>query len=110
MEKIPEKEMLIIDGNCWKRNAEMKVAIVAQNNGQYSPDIYGPESFSAGEIKLAEQQGVVVQEHFSATRNEHYFANTCPECRTFLGQHYLFLDYFCEAVQYQSLNYLKVPI
>jgi len=109
MNKPLQKQMYIVTSSCWKCDATMNVALItgdAQvNNGQ----VYGPESFSKDEIKIAEDHNVLIKAHHSATRQETYCANTCANCGTFVGQHFLFTDYFY-AAQDGDCEYKKIDL
>jgi hypothetical protein len=94
------KKLLIINCECWKCYEEMKVAVIKNEESSNSEDnIYGPIKFSENEIKLAQEQGVIIREHFSSTRNERYLASTCDNCKSFVGEFYLFADYYDPAIQ-----------
>ena len=89
--------MYIITAPCWKCDNTINIAVikdgVKKRNG-----FCGPELFSEEEKKLAENYNVIIREHHSYTREETYYANTCLHCNTFIGQHYLFAEYFVSAV------------
>lgn len=87
------KKMYIVIAPCWKCQENFNVALIKPEQSQ----MYGPESFSEEEIKIAAQHDAVIKMQRSGTRQESYYANTCPNCGTFIGQHYLFMDYFCAA-------------
>ncbi|MBV5310240.1 competence protein CoiA family protein [Chromatium okenii] len=78
---MSKKHLLIIDGNCWKCQAPMKVAALYEGN------------FSLSDIQLATQYGVLMKLHYSRTLGMKYVANTCRKCGAFIGDHYLFTDY-----------------
>src|SRR5690606_10633452 len=92
-----QEQMYIITAPCWKCDNTINIAIikgdVKKRNG-----FCGPELFSEEEKKLAENYNVIIREHHSYTREETYYANTCLHCNTFIGQHYLFAEYFVSAV------------
>ncbi|KAM3104390.1 hypothetical protein, partial [Phormidesmis sp. 146-33] len=82
------KRLLIIDSNCWKCTAPMKVAALRGDMGYL-----GAGDFVASDIQLANQHGASLQSHYSQTARERYIANTCLRCKAFVGSHYLFGDY-----------------
>ena len=101
------KIMKIIEGKCWKCNAEMKVAIL------HSPDDHikgsshpGPDLFNEKDIEFARSKDVLIKPHHSHTAEDTYLANTCGSCDAFIGGRYLF-DYFCQAEdnKYQSTDF-----
>jgi hypothetical protein len=86
----------IMDGSCWKCDGPMKVAAVEAGMGRGS-NYSGPEDFKPNEIEAARSKGVIIEEHYSKTREEKYLANTCPHCHTFVGSHFLFTEYISVA-------------
>lgn len=88
--------MTIVDGKCWKCNSEMKAAIIEGGMERESSSV-GPEKFSKQEIDFAMNKGVIIKEHYSKAANESYLANTCGQCRTFIGKHLLFIEYLLPA-------------
>ncbi len=85
-EHMPRKRLLIIEGQCWKCNAPMKVAAIRGDMG-YEP------GFNSNDAKLAAQHGVLMKTQYSKTIGESYIANTCRRCGKFVGGHYLFTGY-----------------
>lgn len=88
--------MTIVDGPCWKCHAKVKVAILEGGQDRRGSHL-GPDEFTAEETKFARDRGVLIKEHFSKTVRARYLANTCAKCGTFVGNHYLFTDYFVYA-------------
>lgn len=84
------KQMYIILGSCWKCKESMNIALIDGNSEIKHGGVYGPESFSEAEIKLAESNNVIIQMQHSGTMKDDYLANTCPHCGTFSGQFYHF--------------------
>lgn len=78
-----KKYLKIINIECWKCGKPMKTALVF-DEGSFR----GPEEFNELEISLAEQNGVILQKHYSKTSNETYLASTCRECGKFKGKFY----------------------
>lgn len=101
-----QKQMYIIKVECYKCDQSINVAIIkdGQRNG-----FCGPDSFSAEEKKLAENNGVSIRPQHSYTMEQTYEANTCPHCNAFIGQHYLLTDYFVPA-EYGDYEYKVIDI
>lgn len=83
MDKI-KNCLKIIDVTCWKCGKPMKTPLLFDNG---SP--VGPEDFNDLQIKIAEDNGVILKNHFSKTSNETYLASTCKECGNFRGKFFL---------------------
>lgn len=90
------KRLLIIEGNCWKCRAPMKVAALQGDMGYEG-------NFSKSDIQLATQNGVFMKFHYSRTAGMRYIANTCRKCGAFVGDHYLFTDYVA-VPEYERLE------
>ena len=86
------KNMWIVDSYCWKCEQPMKVAVM-DCNGYHG----GPDRFSDQELALARSKGVIIQNNYSKTLEEHYLSNTCPACNNFTGDHFLFTGNYCGA-------------
>lgn len=92
-----DETMYIIQAPCWKCEKEMNVAVIRGNGQTRKGSTSGPESFDDKEIRMAEKNGVLIKNHYSETMMETYKANTCPSCGTFVGQFYLFSNYYNPA-------------
>lgn len=91
------KIMRIIEGECWKCNALMTIAIMHSPNDQIRDTSHpGPDLFNKEEIEFSRSKGVLIKPHHSQTADDTYLANTCGSCDAFIGGHYLF-EYFCQA-------------
>ncbi len=101
--------MYVVKTRCWRCNGMMNVAVISGDPMIGNGQVYGPESFSSYEIKLAESNEVIIRKQYSATRQENYLANSCPHCQAFVGQHYLFTEIFCSA-QYGDCEYKLINI
>lgn len=102
--KCSLKIMSVIDGKCWKCEAQMKVAVLHSTSGYIRGETNpGPDQFTEEEIKFAESKGVLIKKHHSQTADDTYLANTCRECNVFVGSHYLFTEYFSPA-KYNKLK------
>ncbi len=90
-------QIYIIAAACYKCEKDMNVAVIkcgpTSRNG-----FCGPDRFTEKEIRLAENHKVVIRQQFSFTREESYMANTCLHCSAFIGQHFLFTEYFTAAM------------
>lgn len=79
------KMLYVVDGNCWKCHAQMKIALLMVD-GQRE----GPECFSERQLALARKLGAILQPHYSSTAQERYVGNTCPNCGRLFGSFYLY--------------------
>ena len=102
-----KKQMYIVTAPCWKCDGIMNVAMISDSGK--GNDFCGPEGFTEEEQRIAENNNVVIRKHNSHTRGEFYRANTCPHCNTFIGQHYLFTDYFT-AAEYGDYEYKTIAL
>jgi hypothetical protein len=93
---LHKTKMTIIEGNCWKCNSKMKVAVIEDGMAR-GCSLVGPSIFTKQEIEFAKNKGVIIKEHYSKTANERFLANTCGNCGCFIGSSYLYSDYFCSA-------------
>jgi len=84
-----KKSLVIIEAKCWKCSNHMKVSLLNMN-GSYP----GPSEFNCEEIKIAEAKGVLLKPKFSRTAGEKYLANICPKCDAFIGEFFLFSDFY----------------
>ena len=84
--KAPVRSVMlhVVEGNCWKCNCSMKIAF-SECEGMMS----GPPSFGALALQVARQRGAILRERFSNVVKERYLANTCGNCGSFVGEHYL---------------------
>ncbi|XHR97426.1 hypothetical protein ACFJIV_12670 [Mucilaginibacter sp. UC70_90] len=101
---MQQKSLLVIDSNCWKCSAPMKVAVL-DCDGYYG----GPDRFSPDELALARNKGAIIQTNYSKTVEDYYLSNTCPACNNFAGDHFLFTDNYCAAM-YGDLAYERVDL
>jgi hypothetical protein len=74
----------------------MKVALTAGGGS--------PEEFTKKEIKEATRHGVILQAQSSETSMREYMANACEFCDAFVGDFYIFANYYTEAL-YGRLAY-----
>lgn len=103
------KQMFIVSASCYKCKKPMRVAMIVGNSAIADGQVYGPEYFTQTEIEIAETNETFIKEHFSGTRQEAYNANTCKNCNSFVGQHYLFANYYCAAI-YGDCKYEKIDL
>lgn len=83
---MPRMKLLVIDGECWRCKAPMKVGALRGDAGYEG-------GFDAAQIALANQHGANIRTRYSRTVRDRYAANTCTRCNAFIGNHYLFTDY-----------------
>ncbi len=100
---LQKTTMTILEGNCWKCNSKMKAAFVEAGEERES-SYAGPDEFTNKELEIAKNKGVIIEEYYSKTANERYLANTCPQCGTFIGTHYIFSDYAVPAANGEILS------
>ncbi|MEN8447396.1 MAG: hypothetical protein ABG776_20550, partial [Cyanobacteria bacterium J06555_13] len=81
-----KQSLLIIDGQCWKCDAPLKVAALQGDLGYVG-------ELSEEHIGLAAEHGVILKSQYSRTTRSKYVANTCSSCGKFVGGHYLFSNY-----------------
>jgi len=83
------KVLHIFDGDCWKCNASMKIAVL-----DVEFNLEGPENFSKEEIDIARRHGAILKINYSRDSQEAYLSNTCGHCGVLTGRHYLhhFID------------------
>ena len=90
--RMARKSFLIVDGECWKCSAPMKVGCLLDKNS-YIQGYVDTIDFSQSDIRFATQQGCCLKSHYSRTARERYVANTCRSCGAFIGEHYLSREY-----------------
>jgi hypothetical protein len=96
MKEPIQKQMYIVTAECYKCEKYFNLAMI--KGDEKRNDFCGPEGFTEEEKKIALNQGVIIQKRDSKTMQESYFANICPHCNAFVGQHFLFSEYFVSAV------------
>jgi phage FluMu protein Com len=89
-----EKTLYIIDADCWKCQAPMKIAVMDYGGH----DFPGPDRFSPQELEFARSKGVLIKNNYSKTVRQAYLSNTCPTCDMLTGDHFLFTDYYTQAI------------
>ncbi len=77
----------------------MLVAMAGQSDG--------PSGFSDAELALARKYDVIIKEVDSKTAEECYLANVCGAFGAFVGDWFLFTNYWAEAM-YGRLEYKEV--
>lgn len=102
-------QMFIITSSCYKCKEAINVAII-KSEGNNRNHICGPEVFTEEEKRIAKDNSVLIKEHYSFTMKESYHANTCPHCEAFIGQHFLFTNYYISAVQYRDVEYIVIDL
>lgn len=86
-------QLYIVHAQCWKCHKPARLAMIKS-----AQDFYGPERFSPQQTLLATAQGVVIQPQYARKKQTTYPANTCGYCQAFMGEHYLFTEYFMNAL------------
>ena len=76
--------LFIVPQPCRRCERTMKVCFI---RSRY--DFRGPKDFDEREVLIAQQNGAQLEKQFSQTINQAYFANTCSQCRRWIGEHYL---------------------
>ena len=87
-----KRTMFIIEGSCWKCDADMKIAAI-----KIPGSSVGPDEFTNEEINIARSKGAILHVHYSKTTRSRYLANTCSQCGSFAGNHYLFTEFIAPA-------------
>lgn len=90
--RMARKSFLIVDGECWKCSASMKVGCLLDKNS-YIQGYVETIDFAPSDIGFATEQGCYLKSHYSRTARERYVANTCRSCGAFIGEHYLSREY-----------------
>ncbi|MFA7654342.1 MAG: hypothetical protein WCX97_04925 [Candidatus Magasanikbacteria bacterium] len=82
----PEEKMImqIVDASCRDCHSQMRLALILLA-GLY----FGPEKFTAQQIKEAQSKGVIIKKQDSKTSKSTYFANTCNNCNSFVGEFFI---------------------
>lgn len=83
-EEMEKAIMQIINTDCWNCHSPMKMAIIL-----IAGTWVGPQGFTLDQLELARSKNVVIQEQFSKTSESKYFANTCPNCKNFIGEFFI---------------------
>ena len=96
MSQTPTAHLYLVHAQCWKCRKPVKVAMI---KGAAPHHFYGPEGFNPQLTELAQQHGASIQPQYSHTQQTTYPANTCAHCQAFIGEHYLFTEYFMSAIE-----------
>jgi len=92
---LSNKYMTVIEGDCYRCKKKMKVASINTSDGRLRN--LRPSDFTIEEVNIAKSKGVSLVKNYSKTMRTSYIANTCPSCRAFAGDHYIFTDYIAPA-------------
>lgn len=96
MEEIYNRYIKIADIKCYKCKKDMKLAyMVINENGDDSGYVVHPDEFTKEELLLVRNKGVFIEKVYSQTIKKLYFANICPHCNSFIGDHYIHNYYGC---------------
>ena len=89
--KNAEDKMVIISVPCWKCKKGMNICFIDAQFGM----IY-PYDFDEKDVKLAQENGVLLKHCYSSTAEESYLGNVCPHCSALCGNWHVFDDYWIE--------------
>lgn len=106
MNNTPILHLYLVQAHCWSCFKPVKVAMLKGATPQH---FYGPEAFNPHIIGLATSHGAVIQPQFSRKKQTTQPGNTCPNCKAYIGEHYLFTEYFMTALDGQY-GYEKVAV
>jgi hypothetical protein len=82
-------KLLIKEIQCWKCHHFMKLALLTDGLGMFSPSEFGPRITA-----MALEQGVKLEFRESATAGTGYRANVCPSCNQITGDFFLHNYYY----------------
>lgn len=86
-----------MNGACWKCDRTMVIALLSIGN-YMSVRL---SEMNAKEREVAAGHGVIIEERFSKTMQEHYMANVCPHCRSFSGEHFQYRYWHLDGPEYE---------
>ncbi len=96
---LTKLHMYINEAACYRCGNNLKYAYIMSQTGDMvrgqSNHIY-PDDFNNKEINLARSNGVVLKKQYSKTSGYSYLANSCNNCNTFIGNHYMFTEYISQ--------------
>lgn len=87
-----KRKLWVIDGPCWKCSQPMKVASV-----ETAMESILIEKFNEEELRLAKENGAIIQKRYSKTAEGSYLVNVCKSCNSFAGNWYLGVQYLLPA-------------
>ncbi|MDQ3813501.1 MAG: hypothetical protein M3347_06070, partial [Armatimonadota bacterium] len=90
-EPFQKKHLHVVTDNCYHCGQSMKVSFLDVKNVPFSP-----AHFADRDIQVATRCGCLLQLRWSNTAREHYLANVCKSCGSFIGESYLH-DYWILA-------------
>jgi hypothetical protein len=93
-----KKELIVLEENCYRCGNLMKICYIKIND-----DFKKPSEFNNDELNFAKSKDVLLERRFSKTKNEKYIANVCPNCRSFVGDWFLFDDYILENMYDENI-------
>ncbi len=82
---LRENHLIIDTARCRRCERQLKVCFI-QIAENYT---LGTNKFTDDQIRIARELGVCLERQYSQTLDEEYIANTCPTCRTWVGEHFL---------------------
>ncbi len=86
------RKIIVSEVECWKCGKKMKIAY----SDYKRENIYGPEWFDKRELKIARDNGVLIEFRYSKTIHTKYMSNVCPYCKSIFGQFFIH-------------NYIQIP-
>jgi len=107
-----KKRMIIIEAKCYRCEKDIKIAgIDSQNDGVIRKinSHLTPSDFNEMEIDFARSKKVNLVLNFSKTAGMKYLANSCKECKAFMGDFHSFEEYYAPA-EYGDLKSQKYDI
>lgn len=81
-----EAKLVIYNTKCYECNKDIKIAAIIDKEGY---TLIGPENFTDEELAISLELGVDIRNCYSNTLREHYNANYCENCDSFIGKNYL---------------------
>jgi len=81
---LGRKVLHVVDAECWKCHAPVKVAMLDVDGS-----MEGPEDFGDRDAAVAREQGAILKKNYSKTRDGWYLSNSCRRCGAFVGRFYL---------------------
>lgn len=85
-----------------KCSKKMRIAFIVTPPPHYP---ISPKDFNAEEIAMARIFGAKIEQRYSKTRKDDYFANVCEHCNSFVGDHYMYRYVHLPYEQQRNLDY-----
>ncbi len=81
---LRRKVLHVVDGQCWRCNAPMKIAMLSLEGERHDP-----ENFSERDRAVASEHGAILKTNYSRPVQAKYLSSTCGRCRAFVGTSHL---------------------